>query len=318
MRTLSVIPLLLSCAGCNCGGTVVISEDAASGLDASAADARSDVGSPLTDASTLDASLDAGSPEDAASTQDASLDAGSPEDAASTLDASLAASSPEDAGAGDARCPLNMAAIEGRYCIDRWEASLVVITDAGEQPWSPYQQLADQAVRAVTAPATVPQGYLSAIQARDACARSGKRLCTSDEWLKACEGPQGTTYPYGDTYAAKKCNEDRPVNPVVEYFGPDAGDVIWDSTHMNDPALNQLPNSESAAGAFADCTNSWGVFDMVGNLNEWVDGNPDPTKGTFRGGYYVDAELNGSGCHYVTTAHSSAYHDFSTGFRCCQ
>ena len=32
---------------------------------------------------------------------------------------------------------------------------------------------------------------------------------------------------------------------------------------------------------------------------------------------YGDAEQNGPGCHYVTSAHEITYHDYSTGFRCC-
>jgi len=55
------------------------------------------------------------------------------------------------------------------------------------------------------------------------------------------------------------------------------------------------------------------VFDMVGNLHEWVASQ----RPTFRGGYYLDTHWNGDGCAYRTTAHASEYHDFSTGFRCC-
>jgi len=40
--------------------------------------------------------------------------------------------------------------------------------------------------------------------------------------------------------------------------------------------------------------------------------------GYFRGGFYGDAEINGAGCNYVTTAHAAVYHDYSTGFRCCR
>ena len=59
--------------------------------------------------------------------------------------------------------------------------------------------------------------------------------------------------------------------------------------------------------------NAYGVFDMVGNLHEWID---DP-EGTFRGGFYMDTSRNGDGCSYETTAHNVQYHDYSTGFRCC-
>ena len=40
---------------------------------------------------------------------------------------------------------------------------------------------------------------------------------------------------------------------------------------MNDPRLNQQPNTVAKTGAFARCSNALGVFDMVGNLHEWVD-----------------------------------------------
>jgi hypothetical protein len=40
--------------------------------------------------------------------------------------------------------------------------------------------------------------------------------------------------------------------------------------------------------------------------------------GRFHGGFYGDAEENGHGCLYVTSAHELDYHDYSTGFRCCK
>ena len=57
----------------------------------------------------------------------------------------------------------------------------------------------------------------------------------------------------------------------------------------------------------------WGAFDMHGNLHEWVA----DADGTFRGGFYADAEINGEGCLYRTTAHERSYHAYSTGVRCC-
>jgi hypothetical protein len=50
---------------------------------------------------------------------------------------------------------------------------------------------------------------------------------------------------------------------------------------------------------------------MVGNIHEWTD------DGSFRGGYYLDTEINGEGCDYKTSAHAPWYYDYSTGFRCC-
>ena len=87
----------------------------------------------------------------------------------------------------------------------------------------------------------------------------------------------------------------------------------WNPLKMNDERLNQLPGSLARTGSHAGCTNEYGVLDMVGNLHEWTS-DPD---GTFQGGYYLDTKLNGEGCAYKTTAHDVAYHDYSTGFRCC-
>jgi formylglycine-generating enzyme required for sulfatase activity len=67
-------------------------------------------------------------------------------------------------------------------------------------------------------------------------------------------------------------------------------------------------------GASPGCVTPDGIFDLHGNLNEWID---DPA-GTLKGGSYADAKINGNGCLYKTTAHPTSYHDYSTGFRCCK
>jgi formylglycine-generating enzyme required for sulfatase activity len=84
---------------------------------------------------------------------------------------------------------------------------------------------------------------------------------------------------------------------------------------MNQPQLNQLDGTLARTGEHAGCTNGYGVFDMVGNLHEWVA----DSRGTFYGGYYQDVASvgHGEGCGYLTTAHEARYHDYSTGFRCC-
>ena len=156
----------------------------------------------------------------------------------------------------------------------------------------------------------VPQGYISGEVAQDACNAAGKRLCTTDEWLRACRGPNDRTYPYGYAYQPGVCNEGRSVHPVIELFGTGA---TFNATELNDPLLNQLPDSLAPSGAYTGCVTDEGVYDLHGNLHEWID---DPA-GTFRGGFYVDATINGPGCTYRTTAHTFDYHDYSTGFRCC-
>lgn len=213
-------------------------------------------------------------------------------------------------------CPPDMASVDDHYCVDKYEASLVEVLENGdERGWSPYTSVEGHTVRAVSEPGVVPQGYVSEVQAQEACSLSGKRLCRPQEWRKACMGPQHATYGYGQANEPGRCN-DSGRSPVVALYASssDLGDrAQWNWDHMNDPALNQLDGTVAKTGSHDQCTNGYGVYDMVGNMHEWV---ADP-NGTFQGGYYQDTHLNGDGCNYKTTAHEAAYHDYSTGFRCC-
>jgi sulfatase modifying factor 1 len=219
------------------------------------------------------------------------------------------------------RCPEGMALVAERVCIDRWEAHLVSL----EAPAGARKRLVDRTpyeavdgafgFRAASGPGTVPQGYISGRQAEAACRAAGKRLCTATEWERGCRGPKNLQFPYGNERTAKVCNDDvRERHPVLEAsrLAGVRSDRVW-MEGMNLPAINQLEGGLEKTGAREGCVTSEGLFDMVGNLHEWVA----DADGTFRGGYYMDTSRNGDGCSYQTTAHDFDYHDYSTGFRCC-
>jgi hypothetical protein len=67
-------------------------------------------------------------------------------------------------------------------------------------------------------------------------------------------------------------------------------------------------------GASERCVSSWdkGVYDMEGNLDEWIE---DP-EGTFVGGFY--ARNTKLGCEARVAAHAPIYYDYSLGTRCCR
>jgi hypothetical protein len=203
-----------------------------------------------------------------------------------------------------------MAPVPGsRVCIDRWEAHVVeVLEDGTFHSWSPYFNPGAIKIRARSAPGAVPQGYISQVQASQACLEAGKRLCTDTEWVAACRGSQKTQYPYGNTEKAGACNDHRDRHPAIEYL--ESNDVF---ARLEHPCINQLPNSVFLTGAKSECRTPEEVYDMVGNLHEWTADR----NGTFRGGYYVEATKNGRGCDYVTTRHDAIYWDYSIGFRCC-
>lgn len=210
-------------------------------------------------------------------------------------------------------CPAGMVRSD-TVCVDRFEASLVVVqADGSAKSWSPYYSPpSTQTYRAVSLRGGVPQGYISGNQAKLACERAGKRLCTSDEWLRACQGPNGDTYPYGDTRKPGTCNDARIPHPAVQCFDTEAS---WIYSELDWPGIDQQPMTVDPAGHNAGCVSADGAYDMMGNLHEWV--YDSPSTHTFRGGYYVDTIKNGNGCLYRTTAHALSYSDYSTGFRCC-
>ncbi len=326
-----------------CGGSLAAPDDGAVVQDASALD-----GAPTGDAALPDAGLasDAGPGSDAALTDGAVADAGVPctvsgeEGVCMDVSDCDGVSTPgycpgptniqcctptawtcdpndypqpnagltEPAGVGG--CPSGMIPVD-TFCIDRYEAALLLVhADLSTEPWSPYHNPGTARVRAVSIPGAVPQGYISGDQAAAACAEAGKRLCTDTEWLRACQGPSGWTYPYGDTRQPGVCADARAVHPAVEYFGT-SDSWIW--SELGNACINQVPDSLSVAGDHPGCVTVEGAYDMMGNLHEWTS---DPT-GTFRGGYYVDTVINGNGCLYRTTAHNIYHWDYSTGFRCC-
>ena len=83
--------------------------------------------------------------------------------------------------------------------------------------------------------------------ARLACEAWGKRLCSGDAWRLACAGPTDDPFPYGGTYDDDACNACDPS------FGCPIGDV-------------------APVGSLASCEGGYsGIFDMSGNVSEWVD-----------------------------------------------
>lgn len=211
---------------------------------------------------------------------------------------------------GGGGCPDGMVGV-GTFCVDRYEASLLrVRSDGTTEPWSPYRNPAGQRVLAVSIPGAVPQGYISQVEASAACREAGKRLCTDEEWLRACQGAAGQTYPYGNARQPGVCADATSEHPAARYFGTTAD---WIYAELDNACINQVPDSLSRSGDHPMCESPDGPIDMMGNLHEWTAN----AGGVFRGGFYADTRRNGEGCLYRTTAHAPAYWDYSTGFRCC-
>ncbi|MEO8755765.1 MAG: SUMF1/EgtB/PvdO family nonheme iron enzyme [Casimicrobiaceae bacterium] len=166
------------------------------------------------------------------------------------------------------RCPPDALRV-GNVCIDRYEASvwqippsntalirrvqlgratLADLTEGGATEVSPSSSCSPafpmtfdatgnwtSPLYAVSVAGVFPTGCVTWFQAEQACALSGKRLLTNQEWQRAAAG---TPDP-----------------------GTDDG-----GTDCNVGGLNAPLNT----GSRANCVSNWGAFDMVGNVEEWV------------------------------------------------
>lgn len=122
-------------------------------------------------------------------------------------------------------------------------------------------------------------------EASSTCQKAGKRLCTEEEWEKACKGPNNTIYAYGDAFDKTKCGEG-----------------------MDEPYT---------LGDHADCISGYGVVDMSGGLREWTN-TVAGTKGTRRvvkGGLRANDERV-TRCAFAVDE-SVNFSDGTLSFRCC-
>jgi sulfatase modifying factor 1 len=268
-------------------------------------------------------------------------DSGSPDAAAAGLEASDGGTAPGDAGSdggtsADTGCSSEMARI-GRFCVDRWEAHLVTLGPSGAEQIHAHNErpLAAERYQARSAAGVLPQAYISRVESEAACRNAGKRLCTFDEWRRACRGKRGYRYPYGWRFEKERCNVGKP-HLLPQFFGADPGRWKYDD-HFNSPLLDAEPGYLARSAEYARCGNEEGVLDMVGNLHEWVSGtvtddfmerlerddverNKQPWhlgNGIFLGGFFSTLSEHGPGCLFATVAHEPRYHDYSTGVRCC-
>ncbi len=250
--------------------------------------------------------------------------------------------------ARSSRCPPEMVEVGSAYCIDRYEVSLVdasqgrrlsasyppthaqtlqlferwrkrsapddtLLARSLAVPAPPDFQLREEfRARAVSEPRVVPNGYLSRTAAEQVCSVAGKRLCSHGEWVHACRGQANRQFPYGSQYQDGQCNVNREAHPASLLHGNA-------SIHHLDPRLPLVKSSAGPllreTGATATCASRWGddaIYDMVGNLDEWIDDE----GGSFAGGFFSRATREG--CESLITVHGPEYFDYSLGTRCCR
>lgn len=169
------------------------------------------------------------------------------------------------------------------FSIDTFEASL------------------DDAGKATSAKHQVPALRMSWFAARDACEAAGKRLCTEEEWITACQGArahdddgngffaddliEGNAYPYADFHVRGRC---------------------WDDHADQRPVYT---------GEMPGCVSEQGVYDLTGNMEEWVGATPETA--VLLGGAY-DTSKDFARCYRRNDTFGPGLANPRTGFRCCK
>ncbi|WP_438019362.1 SUMF1/EgtB/PvdO family nonheme iron enzyme [Sorangium sp. So ce315] len=163
-------------------------------------------------------------------------------------------------------------------------------------------------------PGEVPHTLTSWEQAANLCAAQGKRLCTEAEFNFACEGPEMLPYVYGYERDAETCNQDR------EYRFPDHSQRLLHhaACQQNERCAAELArlDGREPAGSRAECASWAGVFDLNGNVNEWVvrTDQKAPYRSGLKGGWWGPIR---SQCRPMTTFHKEDDYGYEVGFRCC-
>jgi formylglycine-generating enzyme required for sulfatase activity len=164
----------------------------------------------------------------------------------------------------------------------------------------------------------------TAPQAEAWCAERSKRLCTEDEWLRACRGTAGWDFPYGPKYEEHHCNHDKRFIPPR-----------WKTLHRwpapaGKAEAARLDQSEPS-GARETCTTPEGVFDLTGNAAEWVvktqahpeaclDAEQAKHRHVVQGCYWGKCyrKPHQPRCGYVNCSHPGRFRSYEFGFRCCK
>ncbi len=160
----------------------------------------------------------------------------------------------------------------------------------------------------------LPQDCVDQCDAKLYCVWAGKRLCgaigasplaladvddpTKNQWMNACTAG-GQTWPYGNTYDSQACNTSDEM--------PEA---------CGGPAItSSYPKCQAPNGPYDQ------IFDLSGNLSEWVDASQEGAdwpeqRCVIMGGSYVhylgDVSCSGATLQWPCNSENPEF-----GFRCC-
>lgn len=146
---------------------------------------------------------------------------------------------------------------------------------------------------------TIPVAELDFTKAKQLCQDAGKRLCTAEEWRLACGN---TKFTYGNQYQSNACYSNQ-------------------ENSQGHTSLLHGRTAQIASGSLEECKSPAGIFDMNGNLEEWVLDDWRHMEGNLMGGawytYWRYADCTGRYSHEPDYRLSLDRPTDSAGVRCC-
>lgn len=189
----------------------------------------------------------------------------------------------------DALCPPNMNWVGGDYCPqaavreDHCTVEPRKLSFCVDQFEYPNQS------------GVLPSVMVSFNEAAHYCKAEGKRLCSEGEWTFACRAPRRLS----------DCNFGQTSKRV---HGP----TFWDPGTV---AAELERNEGRRPSVRTDCQSPWGVFDQLGNVQEWADSeHPAEYGGAIKGGRYNQSSID---CERSIQTRETTIRHPHTGFRCC-
>ena len=155
-----------------------------------------------------------------------------------------------------------------------------------------------------------PVALSSWYDATTTCESIGKRLCWEAEWTAACEGPDETPFPSGWTRDTQACNIDLPAQMVLLH-----------RLHARDHGVQQRElarlDRSRPSGSMKGCVSGFGVADMTGNYDEWVNAESVAGAsqwGALKGGSWIRSRNQ---CRGIMSDHGPTFRFHTLSLRCC-
>ena len=171
---------------------------------------------------------------------------------------------------------------KGAFWIDRYEATM------------------DDKGRALSLSAVQPANA-SWFEANEACGKAGKRMCTSYEWVSACAGKDAVDDDNNGNFADDYVEGNQ--FPYADYHEPGYCHVDGD----------RREGRAQDTGSSARCMTPTGVYDLAGNVEEWIEASEGAAQlagGDFRAG-------DKASCVRAHRSFGPGHRSHGIGFRCC-